>query len=167
MAKFTVRDAFEDDVPFIVSLFDCAHVAEILNAPTAAMVGASFDDPNSENYIVEADGRPVANLLVGNQEWLFDLRMLAVATPRRGAGTFAIEWALGHAFETCGAHRVFCEVREDNRWMIAVLERLGFTREGTYRDGFRDARTGEYHNLLPYGMLESEYRTRKPQENRP
>lgn len=167
MPAFSVRDALEDDVPFIVSLFDHAHVAEILNAPPPAMVGSSFDDPNTENYIVEADGEPVANLLVGNLEWLFELRILAVAAPRLGAGTFAVEWALEHAFETCGAHRVFCEVREDNPRMIAILERLGFTREGMYRDGFRNARTGEYRNLFPYGMLESEYHARKTEENRP
>jgi len=158
--RFSIREAFEDDVPFIVSLFERDHVAAILNAPTAGMVSASLDDPAAENYIVEADGEPAGNFLIANQEWLFEFKMLAVATPGRGAGTFALDWGLRHAFETCGAHRVFCETRQDNPRTIALLERLGFTREGQYRDGFRDAKSGEFHDLYPYGMLAAEYRAR-------
>jgi len=158
---FSIREAFEDDVPFIVSLFDHEHVAAILNAPTAAMVQASFDDPSARNYIVEADGAPIGNFLISNQEWLFEFKILAVAEQGRGAGTFALQWGLQHAFETCGAHRVFCETREDNPRTIAILERLGFTREGVYRDGFRDAHTGRFRDLYPYGILDREYRAIK------
>jgi RimJ/RimL family protein N-acetyltransferase len=121
------------------------------------MVRASLDDPSAENYIVEADGEPAGNFIIGNHEWLFDFRLLAIAMPGRGAGTFALQWGLQHAFGTSGAHRVFCEVREDNLRTIAILERLGFTREGTYRDGFRNAQTGEYHDLYPYGILQRDY----------
>ncbi|MBV9271632.1 MAG: GNAT family N-acetyltransferase [Candidatus Eremiobacteraeota bacterium] len=160
MPVFSVRKAFADDVDFLVSLFKHEHVSAILNAPTAAMFRASFDDPSTEIYIIEADGEPIGNFLIANQEWLFEFKVLAVSTPKRGAGTFAVEWGLSHAFEGSGAHRVFCEVREDNPHMIAILERLGFAREGTYRDGFRDAQAGEFRDLYPYGILAAEFTPR-------
>jgi hypothetical protein len=39
----------------------------------------------------------------------------------------------------------------------ALYESLGFKAEGCYRDGYRDD-DGTYENLIPYGILESEYR---------
>jgi RimJ/RimL family protein N-acetyltransferase len=150
---FSMREAFEDDVEFIVQLFELPHAQEFLNAPSRDIVEASLDDPQTENYIIEDDGEPIGNFALGNHEWLFDFRTLVIAKPRRGAGRFALEWGLHYAFEECGAHRVFLEIREDNAGTRRLCESLGFVAEGCYRDGFRDARTGEYRNLIPYGVV--------------
>lgn len=155
--SYAMREAHDDDVRFIVDLFRLPHVSRFLNTPVADMVQASLDDPNNENYIIEFGGEPVGNFLVKNHEWLFDFAILIVREPGRGAGGFALEWGLHHAFAECDAHRVFLEIRESNARIRRMVERLGFHEEGCYRDGFRDQVTGHYENLIPYGLLESEY----------
>lgn len=153
-----MREAHDDDVAFIVELFRLPHASRFLNVPTAAMVQGSIDDPNNENYIIERDGGPAGNFLLKNHEWLFDFAILIVREPGRGAGRFALEWGLHRAFVECEAHRVFLEIRESNARIRRMAVHLGFKEEGCYRDGFRDQTTGRYENLIPYGLLASEYR---------
>lgn len=160
---YTMREAHDDDVRFIVELFRLPHAAQFLNVPTAAMVQGSLDDPNNENYIIERDGEPVGNFLLKNHEWLFDFAILIVREPGLGAGSFALEWGLRRAFVECEAHRIFLEIRESNARIRRMVGRLGFKEEGCYRDGFVDQVTGRYENLIPYGLLESEYRKLEPE----
>ncbi|MDQ6823768.1 MAG: GNAT family N-acetyltransferase [Candidatus Eremiobacteraeota bacterium] len=155
--NYAMREADDADVRFIVDLFHLPHVKQFLNAPNAGMVQGSIDDPNNENYIVESDGEPVGNFLIKNHEWLFDFAILIVREPGRGAGSFALEWGLRHAFIESDAHRIFLEIRENNARIRRMVARLGFKEEGCYRDGFRDQSTGRYENLIPYGLLASEY----------
>jgi RimJ/RimL family protein N-acetyltransferase len=153
--SFTIREADEEDIPFIVELFAMPHAAAVLNAPGAEMVEAALDDPNNESYIIEDDGEPAGHFLLKNYEWLVEFSILIAREPRRGLGRFALDWGLRHAFDELRAHRIFAEVRASNAVTRALLERLGFECEGRYRDGFRDQTSGTYEDLLPYGMLET------------
>lgn len=159
--NYAMREAAGEDVPFIVELFALPHAAVVLNAPPAHMVEASLEDPNNEGYIVERDGEPVGHFLIQNHEWLVELSILIARDPGAGMGRFALDWGLRHAFDEIGAHRIFAEVRESNARTRALLERLGFAREGLYRDGFRDQATGAYENLVPYGLLDATYAVQK------
>lgn len=62
---------------------------------------------------------------------------------------------LNHAFDTMGLHRVFAWTIADNEASQAVLRRLGFTREGTYREHVFSG--GEYRDTEHYGLLASEW----------
>ena len=151
-----MRRACEDDIEFIDGLFRLPHVMRFLEAPGRAAIEATLEDPNTESYVIEERGKPAGHFLLHNHEWLFVFNVMAIRRQRRGAGTFALRWALHRAFVECAAHRVFLEIREDNRVSRGLCEKLGFVAEGRYRDGFRDAR-GRYRDLVPYGMLESNF----------
>ncbi len=159
IVKFVMRDADEGDVPFIDGLFKLPHSREFLNEPGRDAILALIEDPQSEAFVVEADGEDFGYFTMHDREWLVELGVLVVKTPGRGAGPFAMRWGVEQAFQARKAHRVFIEIREDNDRARAMCERLGFKAEGLYRDGFRDAVTGEYQNLIPYGMLRTDLRS--------
>lgn len=75
----------------------------------------------------------------------------------RGHG-YATEGAallLDHAFETVGLHRVFAWTIDVNEASQAVLRRLGFTHEGTYREHLFTG--GTYHDTEHFGLLAREW----------
>jgi aminoglycoside 6'-N-acetyltransferase len=82
------------------------------------------------------------------------------ATQGRGYATEAVGEVLRYLFEDRGKHRVSadCDSRNDASWRL--LERLGFTREGTLRASFRDGDAWADEYL--YGLLAEEWRMRRP-----
>lgn len=154
---FTMREASEDDVSFIVRLFKLPHVRAFLNPPDRETVLASLENPNVENYVLEEDGEPAGNFVLRSHGFLVEFSVLAVAAQGRGAGTFALNWGLRYVFSDLKAHRVHIEVREDNVVTRRVVEQLGWVQEGLFRDGFRDTKTGKFKNLCAYGILAREF----------
>ena len=147
------------DAAFVVAVHEMPHAAQYLNAPTEELVIQTLADPARLSLILESDDRPVGMMLVGlTAPWLLELQQLAIGEPGHGFGREAIRWLLREAFERRGAHRLWLEVRADNAPAIALYERCGFRHEGTWRDGYRHARNGTYHDLRAYGVLEGEYR---------
>ena len=154
---FTMRETCEDDVPFIVRLFKLPHVRAFLNPLDRGTVLASLENPNVENYVLEENGEPAGNFVLRSHGFLAEFSVLAVAVQGRGTGTFALNWGLRYVFGELKAHRVHIEIREDNVATRRLVERLGWVQEGLFRDGFRDAKTGEYKNLCAYGILTGEF----------
>jgi RimJ/RimL family protein N-acetyltransferase len=78
--------------------------------------------------------------------------------PAQGHGyaTEAVGALLRYLFETRRKHRVVANCDTRNVRSAALLERLGFRREGELRESYRDgsAWASEYH----YGLLEHEWR---------
>ena len=73
-----------------------------------------------------------------------------------GYGREAADLMLGYAFEELRIHKVTAEAYETNGASRALLESLGFTREGVGReDVFLD---GEYRDTHYFGLLEREWR---------
>ena len=83
------------------------------------------------------------------------------ARPPRAAATptEAIGELLRYLFEDRGKHKVCadCDTRNDPSWRL--LERLGFTREGTLRGGYRDG--DEWSDEHLYGLLAGDWRQRR------
>lgn len=148
-----MREADEGDVSFIAALFKSPHARQFLNEPGRDGILALLEDPESEAFIIEADGEPFGYFTMHDGGWLMELGVLVVKKTGLGAGPFAMRWGIEQAFRERDAHRIAIEIREDNDRARAMCERLGFRGEGLHRDGFRDAGTGEYKNLIPYGML--------------
>ena len=73
----------------------------------------------------------------------------------RGLAREAIAAALDHVFGPRGARRVFADTDPDNAASIALLERLGFTREGLLREEWR-THLGIRDTLI-LGLLASEW----------
>ncbi len=86
----------------------------------------------------------------------------ALAPEQRGQGraTEAVRLALAHAFDALEMHRIEADVDPNNAPSIALLERLGFTREGYRRERwFMD---GEWQDTVDYGLLASRWRQAEP-----
>lgn len=75
----------------------------------------------------------------------------------RGQGytTEGVALLVDHAFEMLGLHRVYARTIDDNDASRAVLRRLGFTHEGTYREHVYTR--GAYRDTEHYGLLASEW----------
>jgi RimJ/RimL family protein N-acetyltransferase len=76
----------------------------------------------------------------------------------RGYGSEALDLALEFAFHELNLHRVQLTVFAYNTRAIAAYERLGFVREGVYREALE--RDGRRHDMLLYGILRREWQNR-------
>lgn len=74
----------------------------------------------------------------------------------KGYGYEAAQLALAFAFGELNLHRVQATVFAYNERSIALFEKLGFRREGVYREFLQ--RDGERHDMLLYGLLDREWR---------
>ncbi len=73
----------------------------------------------------------------------------------KGLGTEASNLIIQYGFETLNLHRIYGRTFEFNSASKALMEKLGFKREGTKRKAvFKD---GEYRDVALYSLLEDEY----------
>jgi len=156
--SFRMREAEEEDAPFIAGLFRLPHSREFLNEPGRDAILDLIEGTDGEAFVLEADGEVFGYFTMHDREWLVELGVLVVKKMGLGAGPFAMRWGIEEAFQKRDAHRISIEIREDNDRARAMCERLGFRVEGLHRDGFRDAVSGKYKNLVPYGMLQTDLR---------
>jgi RimJ/RimL family protein N-acetyltransferase len=154
-----MREADEDDVTFIAGLFKLPHSREFLNEPGRDAILDLIEGAEGEAFILEADGDDFGYFTMHDRGWLVNLGVLVVKETGAGAGPFAMRWGIDQAFQKRRAHRISIEIREDNDRARAMCERLGFKAEGLHRDGFYDAVSGEYKNLISYGMLRTDLRS--------
>lgn len=73
----------------------------------------------------------------------------------RGYGYEAMELALDFAFYELNLHRIQLTVFGYNERAIGLYEKLGFRREGTYREFL--LRDGQRHDMYLYGLLAQEW----------
>ncbi|MGA7200827.1 MAG: GNAT family protein [Candidatus Cybelea sp.] len=159
---FHIRKAAPKDADFILALFARPHVIGELHPPNSVdEYLRALEDVHLEHLIIERGGEPFGNMVLETApDWLLTIRALAVTEQRCGAGRFAMEYAIRHGFDDVGAHRIFLEVLESNYAARRLYELVGFRDEGLYRDGYLDE-SGAFRNLVPYGMLVSDFRSMK------
>lgn len=76
----------------------------------------------------------------------------------QGYGSEAARLALTFAFGELNLHRVTATVFDYNARSIAFLEKLGFQREGVFREFLQ--RDGKRHDMVLYGLLSREWDAR-------
>ncbi len=112
--------------------------------------------------ITTADGAtPVGYVSVTelNESWGTAKLSYWVATDEQGNGygTEATRLIVGYAFDHRRLHKLLAHVFGFNDASIALLESVGFEREGVHRkEAFIN---GQYWDLLSYGLLEDQWRT--------
>lgn len=162
----------EDDLATIVAWYQDTEFMRLLDAlPATPKAFAALRDwlkeanasPNDYLFGVRLPGN---NALVGYVEldgilWPHRVCGLCVAIGERqywgqGCGTEAAGLALDFAFQELNLHRVQATVFRYNLRSIAMCERLGFRREGVYREFLQ--RDGARHDMLLYGLLRHEHR---------
>jgi len=79
----------------------------------------------------------------------------AVEHRGRGYGADAMRAGLRFAFHELNLHRVCLTVFSYNAPAIALYERLGFAREGVYREHIE--RDGQHFDMILYGLLRREW----------
>lgn len=84
---------------------------------------------------------------------------IGAAFQRRGYATEATRAVIRYGFEQIRLHKVQICTREINAPSKRVIEKCGFTYEGTLRDYFYI--DGAYAGRLYFSILESEYRQRR------
>jgi RimJ/RimL family protein N-acetyltransferase len=75
----------------------------------------------------------------------------------QGYGYEATQLALAFAFHELNLHRVTLTVFDYNQPSIALAEKLGFRREGVFREFLQ--RDGQRHNMILFGLLRHEWET--------
>jgi ribosomal-protein-alanine N-acetyltransferase len=73
----------------------------------------------------------------------------------KGLMTEALTCLLNHAFDTLDLHRLEADTDPDNSASLAVLEKLGFQREGYFRE--RWFVHGKWHDSVMLGLIRSEF----------
>jgi RimJ/RimL family protein N-acetyltransferase len=74
-----------------------------------------------------------------------------------GHATDAAATLVGHAFDHLGLHKIVARTYATNPGSRRVLEKLGFEREGTFRDeAYVD---GDWMDVHRYGLLDADRRT--------
>lgn len=71
-----------------------------------------------------------------------------------GYGTEASELIIKHGFEQLNYHKIYSRAHGDNRPSERIWEKLGFEKEGQFRDHVYTQ--GEYKDLIYYGLLEED-----------
>ena len=79
----------------------------------------------------------------------------------KGYGSEATHLALAFAFDELNLHRITATIFDYNDRSIALFEKLGFQREGAFREFiFRD---DQRYDMLLYGLLRHEWQARHHQ----
>jgi RimJ/RimL family protein N-acetyltransferase len=163
-----------DDLPTIARWYEDAGFMRLYDArPAVPKTGAELarwleEIGKAENTLAFAI-RPVeGDDLIGTLEldgilWTHGVCGIGIAIGERtnwsqGYGTEATGLALAFAFDELNLHRVQATVFSTNERSIALFEKLGFRREGAFREFLH--RDGERYDMVLYGLLEREWRAR-------
>jgi RimJ/RimL family protein N-acetyltransferase len=79
----------------------------------------------------------------------------------KGYGSEAARLALAFAFDELNLHRITVTIFDYNDRSIALFEKLGFQREGAFREFIR--RDDQRYDMLLYGLLRHEWRAQSHQ----
>ncbi len=125
---FAYYEKNEESEVFAIKLSDSGQIIGI----------AGFDDIVKENK--------VATLFIG----------IGNSNSRgRGYGREALHLLLDHGFNKSGFYRIQLKVLEFNHRAIALYEKAGFKKEGTFREFV--LRDGKRYDLYLYGLLKREW----------
>jgi aminoglycoside 6'-N-acetyltransferase len=169
--RLTLRRFREEDAPALAAYRsdpDVAHfkswtapvTAETAQAWVHDFAVGSPTEPGWFQYAVEltAERRLIGDIGVRLHENLRQAELgFTLARGRHGQGyaTEAVRAVLADLFETRGLHRVSAECDARNARSAALLERVGFTREGHLRQATWIK--GEWTDDLLYGLLAADW----------
>ncbi|MFL7809933.1 MAG: GNAT family N-acetyltransferase [Anaerolineae bacterium] len=144
---FDARPAYPRSVDSLATWLEERHKAQ-----DAFLFGVRLRDGTLIGY-VELDGI----LWAHGVGWT----SIALGDPARwgqGYGSEAMALLLSFAFNELNLHRVQLTVFDYNDRAIALYEKLGFRREGAFRQFMQ--RDGERHDMYLYGLLREEWASR-------
>jgi aminoglycoside 6'-N-acetyltransferase len=161
-ALVTLRPATADDIPELVRIRNEPEVRRRWRGgdDMVAEVTRDLEDPDSETYVVEVDGR-VAGAIQYSEEGEPDYRHAGIdiyldpSVHRRGVGTDAVRTLARHLIDDHGHHRLSIDPAADNAAAIRCYEKVGFRPVGILRQYERDE-DGSWHDGLLMDLLADE-----------
>jgi len=173
-ARLLLRPVHADDLPALMDVNGDAEVTRHL--PYEAWRGP--DDAQAWldrmlGYVAKGDTRQLVAVRLGDMRAVATILLfrhdegsaraelgyaLARSCWRQGYMSEALGGVLGRAFDGMGLRRIEAEAHPDNRASCALLEALGFRREGVLRE--RWITKGAAHDTQFYGLLAPEWRAR-------
>jgi RimJ/RimL family protein N-acetyltransferase len=179
--RIDLRTVEREDIPFLQRWVNHPEVRRYISTFRTPYSQEEYEEEIFDPYDTNEDG---ATVLLCHHEWdgddlggpddgptavgsaqLYPIREGAgwanlaywVAPPAQGNGyaTEAAELLVEYAFDELGLHRVTAQALEPNEASCRVLERVGFTHEGTQREC--DIVDGSYVGQRLYGLLREEW----------
>jgi RimJ/RimL family protein N-acetyltransferase len=163
-----------DDLPTIARWYEDADFMRLYDArPAHPQSGAELTqwleglqkDKNTFAFAIRTQDN---DALVGTVEldeilWAHGVSGFGIAIGDRahwgqGYGYEAAQLALAFAFNEINLHRITATVFDYNARSIALMEKLGFQREGAFREFLQ--RDGQRYDMLLYGLLRREWERR-------
>lgn len=170
-ARLQVREVEHADLPALMAVFGDAETTRHLPAPTwhSADDGDAWwrrvqglvDAGGARQLVITAPAsrQAIGTVLLFRHEPASRRIELGYALGRshwgQGLAAEAVRAVLGHAFGALELHRVEAEVNPENRASVALLGRLGFTREGHLRD--RWTAKGRTYGVDIFSLLAPEW----------
>jgi len=161
----------QDDLPAIAGWYQDAEFMRLLDAVPAHPKSAESLHTWLEEAQKASDGYLFGVRLLENDTiigfieldgilWTHGTAWFSIAIGmseyrEKGYGTEAARLTLTFAFHELNMHRVQATVFSYNRRSMAMFERLGFQREGAFREFIH--RDGERYDMLMYGILRREF----------
>lgn len=135
-----LRDTLETDIELVLALEADPEAAPFIEAWPAERHRRALGDPDIAHLQLIEDGWRVGfAILAGLQDPndCVELRRIVIGRPGRGHGRAAIALLLDYAWLVLGAHRVWLDVKPENRRARHLYSALGFEQEGILRDALR------------------------------
>ena len=161
-----------DDLPTIARWYEDAEFMRLYDARPAAPKSEAelarwLEEVQKAKNIFAFAIRPIdSDDLIGTLElddvlWSHGVCGVGIAIGDRAnwsQGYEAAQLALAFAFDELNLHRVQVTVFCYNERSTALFEKLGFQREGVYREFLQ--RDGKRYDMMLYGLLDREWRAR-------
>jgi ribosomal-protein-alanine N-acetyltransferase len=165
--RVTLRTRERDDIAFRRNYVNNPRLRLVLGTKTPqnlAYEETAFEQTSTDDDALKlticVDGERVGHISL----WITDRTVgeaeiglwLVSQEQGNGHGTDATRSLISHGFDQLNLHRITAEgVLETNDASIRMLDRLGFTEEGTHRDGAFI--NGEYLDTYDYAVLDADW----------
>ncbi len=154
----TLTDAEETDLEWILNVEDTAVQGGFVSGDSAINHQRQMADQSCLYMIAKRRDEPVGYVILRGilgGEPVVELKRIVITKTDAGHGQGVMGLLMHKVFDEIGAHRLWLDVADDNERAQHVYRKLGFVEEGRLREAAR--RKGDWHDLVLYGMLKSEW----------
>ncbi len=154
----TLTDAEETDLEWILNVEDTAVQGGFVSGDSAINHQRQMADQSCLYMIAKRGDEPVGYVILRGilgGEPVVELKRIVITKTDAGHGQGVMGLLMHKVFDEIGAHRLWLDVAEDNERAQHVYRKLGFVEEGRLREAAR--RKGDWHDLVLFGMLKSEW----------
>lgn len=161
-----------EDTSIMTRWYEDAEFARMLDAKpayprTESQVSRFLHEESGKDSFMFAirpkdDERFMGFIDIGGILWIHGSGWLGIAIGAdyqgQGYGYEALQLVLSFAFRELNLYRIQLTVFAYNTRAIALYEKSGFTREGSFREALH--RDGQRHDMFVYGILRPEWEAR-------